>query len=119
MTLIDYLGLLAAVSAATLGGVAINYALFALRHQPHGRLIGGLRLLWAGVAWWYAAIWTIDAFDPPLDQALWLRPVAWAVFGLPTLTMLRAFAADRATLKARKALASKLGELERTLNGQP
>ena len=97
MSWLDSAGLLAAVSAATLGGLALAYARFVWTHgNGLRRFMRWLAPLWSLVSFWYAAVWTADAMHPEIDTATWLRPVAWLVFAIPAFVLVGALVEDTA-----------------------
>jgi hypothetical protein len=89
------LATLAAVSAALLGGLAIAYARFVWTHgNGFRRFMRWLAPLWSLVSFWYASIWVYDALHPDFDSTPWLRPVAWAVFLIPSLILFNSLKED-------------------------
>lgn len=119
MTIVDLLALLAAVAAATMGGVAISYSMWVRKSGVRRRWMRWLGPVWAMTAWWYAIIWIVDAIHPSFNQAIWLRPAAWLVFAIPAATLLAALAEDRQDQQNRQTLTVKVAEIERRLNGKP
>ena len=118
MNTADLFGLLSATSAALLGGLAIAYAHFVWTHgNGFRRWMRWLAPAWSALAFYYAAIWTWDAFDEQaVDTIRWLRPVGWLVWLIPALTLFNALREDTAHREEERKAERRLAIIRERLN---
>lgn len=95
MTWLEFGALTNAVSAATLGGLAIAYARFVWTHgNGLRRFMRWLAPLWALVAFYHAAIWVADTFHPAIDTLQWMRPFSWLLLAIPACVLFGSLVED-------------------------
>jgi hypothetical protein len=88
MTWLESAAVVNAVCASLLGGLAVAYAHFAWTHGNGFRhWMRWLAPLWALVAFYHAAIWTADAFNPDINTLQWMRPVSWLLLAIPAMSL--------------------------------
>lgn len=117
MTSDGLFALLAAFSASLLGGLAVAYCRFVWTHgNGLRRFMRWLAPIWALVAFYHAAIWVADAFNPDINTVPLLRPAGWLAFLIPAFTLLGALIEDtahrdeeRRAEKQLKQIAERLG----------
>ena len=108
--------------AALLGGLAVAYARFVWTHgNGLRRFMRWIAPLWALAAFYHAAIWTWDAFDPAVDTLHWMRPCSWLLLAIPAMVLFGSLVEDtkRKAEHAEDAalVEAKRAEIEGMLHG--